>query len=87
MNMSSMQFPHPPFKNVATALLFGAILGPIGLLYGSFWGGFSLIFIDLLAITNKFMFVIVLIQIISCIWSVGAVEAYNKNLLESIRNS
>lgn len=85
MNMSSMQLSHPPFKSVAAALLFSVFFGPIGLLYGSFWGGFSLIFLALLTISNKFIFLTIIIWIICSIWSVGAVEAYNKKLLDSLR--
>lgn len=31
--------PALPYKSVAAALLFSVILGPVGLLYASFWGG------------------------------------------------
>lgn len=85
MNTSSMQLPHPPFKSVGAALLFSVFFGPVGLLYGSFWGGFGLIFLALVTISNKFIFLTLMIWLISTIWGVGAVEAYNKKLLDSIR--
>ncbi len=81
MNTSSMQQTiRPPFKSVAVALLFSVLLGPVGLLYASFWGGFTLIFIALVTVYNKFIFVSVLLWIISCIWSVGAVESSNRKI-------
>lgn len=68
----------PPYKSVAAALLFSVVLGPIGLLYASFWGGFFMIFVGIAVISSKFLFPILLLWIICCIWSVGAVERYNK---------
>ena len=83
-----MQSTHPallPFKSVAIALLFSAILGPVGLLYASFWGGFFMILIGLIVISSKLFFPILLLWISCSIWSVGAVESYNKKLLKGIR--
>jgi len=73
---------HLPFKSVGVALLFSAILGPVGLLYASFWGGFSMILVGIVVISSKFFFPILLLWLICCIWAVGAVEAYNRNLLQ-----
>lgn len=84
MNMSSMQL-NLPYKSVGAALLFSVFFGPVGLLYGSFWGGFALIFFALLTVSNKFIFLTIITWIISTIWCVGAVEAYNKKLLDSLR--
>lgn len=72
-----------PYKSVAVALLFSVIFGPVGLLYASFWGGFTMIFIGMVVISSKLFFPIVLLWLICCIWSVGAVEAYNKRTLEA----
>lgn len=69
-----------PYKSVAAALLFSVILGPVGLLYASFWGGVIMIMIGIVVVSNKFFFPIVLVWIASCVWGVGAVEAYNKKL-------
>jgi hypothetical protein len=69
-----------PYKSVAAALLFSAILGPLGLLYASFWGGLMLTILAVVVLCNKFLFVALLIWLISCIWSVRAVESYNKKI-------
>ncbi|HVE44309.1 MAG TPA: hypothetical protein VNC84_04140 [Gammaproteobacteria bacterium] len=69
-----------PYKSVAAALLFSVILGPVGLLYASFWGGVSLIMLGIIVVSNKFIFPIILLWITCCIWSVGAVESYNKKI-------
>lgn len=69
-----------PFKSVAIALLFSSLLGPIGLLYASFWGGLLMIFVAIIAFSCKFIFPIILMWLICCIWSVGATESYNKKL-------
>ncbi len=69
-----------PYKNVATALIFSVILGPVGLLYASFWGGFAMIAIAIVVVSSKLYFPIIVVWLICCIWSVGAVEIYNKKI-------
>jgi len=71
-----------PLKSVALALLFAAILGPVGLLYASFWGGIAMIFFGFFVWCTKLKAPIILLQIICCIWAVGAVNRYNKKLLK-----
>lgn len=71
-----------PYKSVAIALLFSVILGPVGLLYASFWGGFFMILLGMVVISNKYIFPIILLWLICCIWSVRAVELYNKKLMK-----
>ena len=73
----------PPFKSVAVALLFTVFLGPVGLLYSSFWGGFLMIFVTMVVVSSKLPLPIFLAWAISCIWGVGAVEKYNRTLLQS----
>lgn len=80
-----MTSPHSPpsfmpYKSVAVALLFSVILGPVGLLYASFWGGLILSLLAMVVLCNKFLFVALLIWLFSCIWSVRAVESYNKKI-------
>jgi hypothetical protein len=72
---------HVPYKSVAAALLFSVFLGPVGLLYSSFWGGFFLSIAAVFVICSKFFFITLLIWLISCIWSVRAVENYNRKLM------
>ncbi len=72
--------PHRPYKSVATALLFSVVLGPVGLLYASFWGGLVMIMLGIVVVSNKFLFPILLLWLVCAIWSVGAVESYNRKL-------
>ena len=81
MSLSSQSSLSLPYKSVAIALLFSVLLGPIGLLYGSFWGGFAMVFVGLVVVSSKYMFPIVLLWLICCIWNVGAVETYNRTIL------
>ncbi len=76
-----------PQKSVAIALLFSVILGPVGLLYASFWGGLSMIVVAIIVISGRFLFLTMVLWLICCIWSVGAVEAYNKRLSEHSSNA
>jgi len=78
MVVDTPRSPHLPYKSVATALMFAILLGPIGLLYASFWGGFTMIVIGIVVVSNKFLVPILLVWVASCIWAVGAVEKYNQ---------
>jgi hypothetical protein len=78
--MNNNHYPSPPYKSVAAALLFSILFGPIGLLYASFWGGFTMIFIGMVVISSKLFFPILLLWVCCCIWAVGAVEKHNKKL-------
>jgi hypothetical protein len=73
----------PQFKSVSTALLFTVFLGPVGLLYSSFWGGFLMIFVSMVVVSSKLPLPIFLAWAICNIWSVGAVETHNRRLLKS----
>lgn len=78
-----------PFKSVAVAILLALFLGPIGLLYSTFWGGvimFFISFILLAAMTvNSAIAPLVLIAWIICsFWTVRACNRYNKNLMKTI---
>ena len=76
--MSSQSFL--PYKHVAVALLFSVFLGPVGLLYASFWGGIILLVPTILVIFKQFYFDLLIIWLICCIWSVRAVEKHNRKL-------
>jgi hypothetical protein len=73
--------PSPAFalsyKSVAVALLFTIVFGPVGLLYASWRGGFVMIIVGIVVVSSKLLFPIFLLWIISCIWSVRAVEMHN----------
>jgi hypothetical protein len=69
-----------PFKSIAGALLFAVVLGPIGLLYASFWGGLLMISVGIVVISAKLFFPIMLVWISSCVWAVGAAEIHNRRI-------
>lgn len=71
-----------PYKSVAVALLFSSILGPVGLLYSSFWGGLLMIMLGIVVFSCRFIFPVILVWLISCAWSVHATESYNKKIFE-----
>lgn len=80
--MTNPQFSSQlPYKSVAIALLFSVILGPVGLLYASFWGGFIMIPLSVVTFSGHFYSIAALLWLTCCIWSVGAVERYNRKLL------
>lgn len=72
-----------PFKSSAAALVFTILLGPIGLLYSSFWGGLFMTSITAIVLSLNLVTPAVLTWVISVIWGVGAVEIYNRNLLNA----
>jgi archaellum component FlaF (FlaF/FlaG flagellin family) len=72
-----------PYKSVAAALMFSVLLGPIGLLYASFWGGVLMVFLAIIVLSAKFIFLAILLWVICCIWGVGAVESYNKRIYQA----
>jgi hypothetical protein len=77
---SSMVTSVLPYKSAAIALLFSVALGPVGLLYASFWGGLFMIAFLIFVLSNQFYFVAFLAWLVCCIWSVGAVDSYNKKI-------
>jgi hypothetical protein len=84
--MSNIQQPESnmmlPLKSVAGALLFSVLLGPVGLLYSSMIGGTLLTFLTFNVWTHEFnLNAIIALWLISCVWSVGAANYYNKKLL------
>jgi hypothetical protein len=76
--------PVLPFKSVAGALLFSALLGPVGVLYSSMIGGLVMIVLGFIVLSSKLMVPIILVWVISCIWGVAAANCYNKKLLNAI---
>ncbi len=72
--------PVLPFKNLAGALLFSVFLGPIGLLYASTVGGVVMIILGFIVVSSLLPVPIILVWLASCVWSVVAVNRYNKVL-------
>jgi hypothetical protein len=73
-----------PYKSVAIALLFCIFLGPLGLLYASFWGGVSMILLGIVVISSLYPVPILLLWVVCCIWSVKAVELHNKKISQYV---
>jgi len=71
-----------PYKSSAAALLLSALLGPIGLLYASFWSGVIMIPIGFVVVSSKLIFPILFLWIICCVLSVRKVNVYNAKLLQ-----
>lgn len=71
-----------PYKSVAAALIFSVLLGPVGLLYASFWGGIVMVLIGMVVIASKLPVTILIFWILCCIWGVGAVESHNRKILK-----
>jgi hypothetical protein len=71
-----------PLKSMAIALLFTVVLGPVGLLYASFWGGAILSILGIFIVSAQLIYPIVFLWVISCIWAARAVESYNRKLIQ-----
>lgn len=74
--------PRLPFKSVAAALMFSVLLGPVGLLYATLWGGALMIMLGVVVISSKLLFPMILVWVSCCVWSVAAVEKHNRLLLQ-----
>lgn len=81
--MSSQAFL--PFKHVATGLILAVLLGPIGLLYASFWGGVILLFLSFFFAIKQLYISVAFFWLVSCAWSVRAIEKYNHKILKEMR--
>lgn len=74
-----------PYKSIAGALLFAVVLGPVGLLYASFWGGLLMISVGIVVVSAKLFFPILLVWLSSCVWAVGAAEVHNRKIYISLK--
>ncbi|MCD6039513.1 MAG: hypothetical protein K0S27_913 [Gammaproteobacteria bacterium] len=72
------QKPILPLKSLAAALLFSVFLGPVGLLYATTVGGVVMIILGCIVVSSWLPVPIILVWLGSCIWSVVAVNQYNK---------
>jgi hypothetical protein len=71
-----------PFKSPAAALLFSLLLGPIGLLYASFWGGVIMLVVGAIIITTRFIYSIILMWLICVVWAMWSVERHNRFIIK-----
>ncbi len=83
-SIQRLQNPTLPFKNLAGALLFSVFLGPIGLLYASSVGGVTMIILGFIVGCSKLIVPIIMVWLICCIWSVLAVNRYNRRVLSAM---
>jgi hypothetical protein len=67
-----------PFKSLAGALLLSVFLGPVGLLYATTVGGIVMIVVGFIVVSSLLPVPIIVVWLISCIWSVVAVNRHNK---------
>src|SRR5579871_2010593 len=68
-------------KNVPIGLLLTVFLGPIGLLYASFYGGIIMIMIGIVLLSHPYFFPVILWWLACCIWCVHAIDKHNKKQL------
>jgi hypothetical protein len=76
--------PHLPFKNLAGALLFTVFLGPLGLLYASSFGGILMLIFGFITVCSKMIVPVIFVWIGSSVWSVLAINRYNKKILKDL---
>jgi hypothetical protein len=72
-----------PFRSPVAALLLSVVLGPLGLIYASIWGGVVMLGICFVVICAKFIVPIIFTWIANCIWAVAATNRYNDKLLKT----
>lgn len=75
-----------PYKNTATAIVLCVILGPIGLLYSSLWGGLVMSFLGLMVARYQFYYLLACFWIVCCVWTTYAVDRYNRRLFQATLN-
>jgi hypothetical protein len=78
-----MSLSRLPLKSVAGALIFSVLLGPVGLLYASTFGGALLIFLTIALVGSNLFRSVAILWLISCVWSVVAVNGYNKKVIRT----
>ncbi len=71
-----------PLKSPAIALLFGVVLGPIGLLYSTVPGGIIMISLGVIVVSAKLIVPIILTWLLSCVLSAAAVNRYNQAIIQ-----
>lgn len=85
--MDNTQRPIYYLKNVPLGLLLAVFLGPVGLLYASLTGGIVMITLGIIILSHPYFFPVILWWLISCIWSVYAIEKHNKRQLLMLNQS
>lgn len=75
-----------PTKSVGIALILTVVLGPLGMLYSTIWGGIIMSIISLIVIPCTLGIGLLIIWPICLIWAAVATSSYNKELLTGKRN-
>jgi|GEM_PF-3599223 len=88
MTEQNLSYLMPPYKNLSTGLLFSVFFGPLGLLYASVRGGIVMLLMAFVVFSFRYPVPIMMMWVISSVWSVTAINHYNAKLLEArIRNN
>ena len=69
-------------KSVGIGLLLTFILGPIGMLYGTVWGGFIMLVVNLVIGIPTFGLGLLFTWPIQLIWVALSIRSYNKKLMK-----
>ena len=69
-------------KSVGIGLLLTFILGPIGMLYGTIWGGFIMMVVNLVIGIPTFGLGLLFTWPIQLIWVALSIRSYNKKLMK-----
>ncbi len=69
-------------KSVGIGLLLTFIFGPIGMLYGTIWGGFIMMVVNLVIGIPTFGLGLLFTWPIQLIWVALSIRSYNKKLMK-----
>lgn len=69
-------------KSVGIGLLLTFIFGPIGMLYGTIWGGFIMMVVNLVIGIPAFGLGLLFTWPIQLIWVALSIRSYNKKLMK-----
>ena len=69
-------------KSVGIGLLLTFIFGPIGMLYGTVWGGFIMLVVNLVIGIPTFGLGLLFTWPIQLIWVALSIRSYNKKLMK-----
>lgn len=73
-----------PLRSPIAALLLSVVFGPVGLIYASIVGAIVMIFLFLIGYGTNSFYALGLVWLLSCFWSVMAVNRYNRCLMRKL---
>ncbi|HIE11920.1 MAG TPA: hypothetical protein EYP63_00580 [Desulfotomaculum sp.] len=74
-----------PTKSVGVSIILTVLLGPLGMLYSTIWGGLIMFVVSALVGLLTFGLGLVVTWPICVIWAALAASSYNKRLLSGQR--